>query len=129
MLPFLWSLCYFKTRPPSCALGTSFYTMSEGRDLMTYVSDNYTSYSAPSPLNVAVQQSGNSSDEEESDSEGETDNELETKLITESGFFSSCRKYYIIINTHYHCTPLLLIFSFINIPQTWLFNEIILTYT
>ena len=24
--------------------------MSEGRDLMTYVSDNYTSYGAPSPL-------------------------------------------------------------------------------
>ena len=91
MLPFLRPSCYFKTRPPSCALGTSFYTVSEGCDLMTYVSDNYTSYSAPSPLNVAVQQSGNSSDEEESDSEGETegetDNELETKLITESGFF------------------------------------------
>ena len=33
-----------------------------------------------------VQQSGNSSDEEESDS-GETDNEeLETELITDSGF-------------------------------------------
>ena len=45
------AICYFKTRPPSCALGTSFYTVSEGRDLMTYVSDNYTSYSAPSPLN------------------------------------------------------------------------------
>ena len=30
--------------PPFCALGTSFYTVSEGRDLMTYVSDNYTSY-------------------------------------------------------------------------------------
>ena len=51
MLPFLWPSCYFKTRLPSCALGTSFYTISEGRDLMTYVSDNYTSYSAPSPLN------------------------------------------------------------------------------
>ena len=50
MLPFLRPSCYFKTRPPSCALGTSFYTVSEGRDLMTYVSDNYTSYSAPSPL-------------------------------------------------------------------------------
>ena len=37
--------------------------------------------------NVAVQQSGNSSDEEESDSEGETDNEeLETELITDSDF-------------------------------------------
>ena len=46
--------CFFKSgplRPPSCVLGTSFYTVSEGRDLMTYVSDNYTSYSAPSPLN------------------------------------------------------------------------------
>ena len=60
MLPFSWPSCYFKTRLPSCyfktrlpscALGTSFYTISEGRDLMTYVSDNYTSYSAPSPLN------------------------------------------------------------------------------
>ena len=40
---------YFKTRPPSCALGTSFYIVSEDRDLMTYVSDNYTSYNAPSP--------------------------------------------------------------------------------
>ena len=38
MLPF--------TRPPSCALGTSFYTILEGSDLMTYVNDNYTSYSA-----------------------------------------------------------------------------------
>ena len=39
--------CFFKSgrlRPPFCALGTSFYTVSEGRDLMTYVSDNYTSY-------------------------------------------------------------------------------------
>ena len=37
--------------------------------------------------NVVAQQSGNSSDEEESDSEGETDNEeLETELITDSGF-------------------------------------------
>ena len=43
VLPFLRPSCYFKTRPPSCALGTSFYTVSEGRDLMTYVSDNYTS--------------------------------------------------------------------------------------
>ena len=50
MQQFLRPSCYFKTRPPSCALGTSFYTMSEGRDLMMYVSDNYTSYSAPSPL-------------------------------------------------------------------------------
>ena len=50
MLPFSRPSCYFKTRLPSCALGTSFYTVSEGRDLMTYVSDNYTSYSAPSPL-------------------------------------------------------------------------------
>ena len=50
MLPFSRPSCYFKTRPPSCALGTSFYTVSEGRDFMTYVSDNYTSYSAPSPL-------------------------------------------------------------------------------
>ena len=48
VLPFLRPSCYFKTRPPSCALGTSFYTISEGRDLMMYVSDNYTSYSAPS---------------------------------------------------------------------------------
>ena len=52
MLPFSRPSCYFKTRPPSCALGTSFYTVSEGRDLMTYISDNYTSYSAPSPLAV-----------------------------------------------------------------------------
>ena len=52
MLPFSRPSCYFKTRPPSCALGTSFYTVSEGRDLMTYVSDNYTSYSAPSPLRL-----------------------------------------------------------------------------
>ena len=47
---------FFKSgrlRPPSCALGTSFYTVLEGRDLMTYVSDNYTSYSAPSPLSVS----------------------------------------------------------------------------
>ena len=50
MLPFLRPSCYFKTRPPSCALGTSFYTVLEGRDLMTYISYNYTSYSAPSPL-------------------------------------------------------------------------------
>ena len=45
--------CFFKSgplRPPFCALGTSFYTVSEGRDLMTYISDNYTSYSVPSPL-------------------------------------------------------------------------------
>ena len=28
----------------------SFYTVSEGSDLMMYVSDNYTSYSAPSRL-------------------------------------------------------------------------------
>ena len=54
MLPFLWPSCYFKTRLPSCALGTSFYTMSEGHDLMTYVSDNYTSYSAPSPLRYGI---------------------------------------------------------------------------
>ena len=52
MLPFSRPSCYFKTRLPSCALGTSFYTVSEGRDLMTYISDNYTSYSAPSPLNI-----------------------------------------------------------------------------
>ena len=52
MLPFSQPSCYFKTRPPSCALGTSFYTVSEGHDLMTYVSDNYTSYSAPSPLRL-----------------------------------------------------------------------------
>ena len=51
MLPFSRPSCYSKTRPPSCALGTSFYTVSEGSDLMTYVSDNYTSYSAPSRLN------------------------------------------------------------------------------
>ena len=54
MLPFSRPSCYFKTRSPSCALGTSFYTVSEGRDLMTYVSDIYTSYSAPSPLNLVV---------------------------------------------------------------------------
>ena len=54
MLPFSQPSCYFKTRPPSCALGTSFYTISEGSDLMRYVNDHYTSYSAPSPLNVKV---------------------------------------------------------------------------
>ena len=54
MLPFSQPSCYFKTRLPSCALGTSFYTVSEGHDLMTYVSDNYTSYSAPSPLSYRV---------------------------------------------------------------------------
>ena len=52
VLPFSRPSCYFKTRPSSCALGTSFYTVSEGRDLMTYISDNYTSYSAPSPLST-----------------------------------------------------------------------------
>ena len=46
--------CYFKTRPPSCALGTSFYTVLEGSELMTYASDNYTSYSAPSRLSSDV---------------------------------------------------------------------------
>ena len=51
MLPFSQPSCYSKPRPPSCALGTSFYTVSEGPDLMMYVSDNYTSYSAPSRLN------------------------------------------------------------------------------
>ena len=51
---FWASICYFKTRLPFCALGTSFYTVSEGRDLMTYVSDNYTSYSAPSPLKTGI---------------------------------------------------------------------------
>ena len=55
MLPFSRPSCYFKTRPPSCALGTSFYTVSEGRDLMTYVSDNYSSYSAPSPLRIHIE--------------------------------------------------------------------------
>ena len=50
MLPFSRPSCNSKTRPPSCALGTSFYTVSEGSDLMTYVSYNYTSYSAPSRL-------------------------------------------------------------------------------
>ena len=50
MLPFSWPSCNSKTRPPSCALGTSFYTVLEGSDLMMYVSDNYTSYSAPSRL-------------------------------------------------------------------------------
>ena len=50
MLPFSRPFCYSKTRPPSCALGTSFYTVSEGSDLMMYVSDNYTSDSAPSCL-------------------------------------------------------------------------------
>ena len=50
MLPFSRPSCYSKTKPPSCALGTSFYTVSEGSDLMTYISDNYTSYSAPSRL-------------------------------------------------------------------------------
>ena len=48
VLPFPRPSCYFKTRPPSCVLGTSFYTVLKGCDLMTYVSDNYTSYSAPS---------------------------------------------------------------------------------
>ena len=33
---FLWPSCYFKTRPPLCALGTSFCTVLEGHDLMTY---------------------------------------------------------------------------------------------
>ena len=47
---FSWPSCYFKTRLPSCALGTSFYTISEGCDLMTYASDNYASYNARSPL-------------------------------------------------------------------------------
>ena len=45
--------CFFKSgrlHLPSCALVTSFYTVSEGHDFMTYVSDNYTSYGAPSPL-------------------------------------------------------------------------------
>ena len=44
---FMEAIFFFKSgrlRPPSCALGTSFYTVSEGRDLMMYVSDNYTSY-------------------------------------------------------------------------------------
>ena len=50
MLPFSRPSCYSKTRPPSCALGTSFYTVSKGSDLMTYASDNYTSYSVPSRL-------------------------------------------------------------------------------
>ena len=50
MLPFSRPSCLSKTRPPSCALGTSFYTVSEGSDLMKYVSDNYTSYSAHSRL-------------------------------------------------------------------------------
>ena len=52
VLPFSRPSCYFKTRLPSCALGTSFYTVSEGRDLMTHISDNYTSYGAPSPLTI-----------------------------------------------------------------------------
>ena len=52
MLPFSQPSCCFKTRLPSCALGTSFYTVSEGCVLITYVSDNYTSYSAPSPLKL-----------------------------------------------------------------------------
>ena len=51
MLPFSRPSCYFKNRLPSCALDT-FYTVSEGRDLMTYISDNYTSYSAPSRLRI-----------------------------------------------------------------------------
>ena len=54
MLPFLWPSFCFKTRPPSCAQGISFYTISEGHDLMTYVSDNYTSDSASSPLMTAL---------------------------------------------------------------------------
>ena len=55
----------------------------------------------PDCSNVAVQQSGNSSDEEESDSEGETDNEeLETELITDSGFILDAENTIIIINTH-----------------------------
>ena len=54
--------------------------------------------------NVAVQQSGNSSDEEESDSEGETDNEeLETELITDSGFILDAEN--TIINTHIITVP------------------------
>ena len=62
MLPFSRPSCYFKTRPPSCALGTSFYTVSEDRDLMTYVSDNYTSYSAPSPLRQLINPLDNCND-------------------------------------------------------------------
>ena len=54
MLPFLRPSCYSKTRVPSCALGTSFYTISKGSDLMTYVCDNYTSYSAPSRLTLKI---------------------------------------------------------------------------
>ena len=50
MLLFSQPSCYSNSRPPSYALGTSFYTISEGSDLMAYVSDNYTSYSAPSRL-------------------------------------------------------------------------------
>ena len=51
MVPFSWPSCYFKTRPPSCPL-TQYKRRcpGQGRDLMTYVSDNYTSYSAPSSL-------------------------------------------------------------------------------
>ena len=41
------AILLFQNHLPSCALGTSFYTVSEGRDLMTYVSDNYISNSAP----------------------------------------------------------------------------------
>ena len=37
----------------SCALDT-FYIVSEGRDLMTYVSDNYTGYNAPSRLRIKI---------------------------------------------------------------------------
>ena len=53
MLPFSRPSCYFKNRLPSCALD-AFYIVSEGRDLMTYVSDNYTGYNAPSRLRIKI---------------------------------------------------------------------------
>ena len=52
MLQFLRPSCYFKSRSPFCALGTSLYTVLEGSDPMTYISDTYTSYSAPSHLKI-----------------------------------------------------------------------------
>ena len=48
------AILLFQNQAAICALGTSFFTVSEGRDLMTYVSDNYTSYSVPSPFTIQL---------------------------------------------------------------------------
>ena len=53
--------CYSKTRLPSCALATSFYIVSEGSDFMTYVRDNYTSYSVSSRLTTDSYEASNGS--------------------------------------------------------------------